>query len=243
MYRGLDAVREANIDSIDNGLQSYKRLGLFLTSLPKQVALPISSGTIKKVNCGEYFTAILAQPDPGKSFYDSVAEVAELFNDHASADIEFTLEGKTICYAHKHILCECSAYFVTLFRRTKTTTFEIEAPPDIFLALMRYIYGVPLNIDEPKMMPLLFQAADFYGLGGVIDWCCDELGHQLTLENVGSILQDAFNRGQDDLQELCIEFILKKQSDWTKNRKYTEQVESKELLLKMFEQAAQKIPT
>ena len=90
-----------------------------------------------------------------------------------------------------------------------------------------------MDDSEPKNMPLLFQAADFYGLGGVIDWCCDELGHQLTLENVGSILQDAFDRGQDDLQGICIEFILENHSDWTEVRQYTDQVESKELWIKL----------
>lgn len=219
--------------------KANKKFGQLLTYLPRRVALPMSSGIITKVKCGKYFTSILVRPCPGENNFHRRVEAAELFNKPESgAEIVFTIDEETVCHAHKHILCACSTYFEGLFRvgmmETEKKKPLIEAPKDVFLVLMRFIYGVEMNPIEPEMTPTLFHAADYYGLDGVKAWCCDTLDSGLTLQNAGSILQDSFERSQNDLQDICIEFILKNKSVWTKDPQYTDQVESRELLLQII---------
>ena len=208
--------------------------------LPKKASFDLN-GNITKILAKGNFTAILTNARPEESsIYPATLNVPILFNDPDShPDMEFTLDGEIICHAHKNIVCKCSKYFDTMFRNEMKESAERQFPihysEGVFLNVIKFIYGVKIEKFDPLHLPELYEAGDFYCMEGLKDWCIDSLAKGLTLDNVGPVLQDVFDRKFQELEEVCMEFIVENVQEWSKRvEAYEAHITSSRLWAKIF---------
>ena len=209
--------------------------------MPRKASFDLKGKITKIIALKDDFTAILTNARPEESIYHSHLSVPMLFNDpNSHPDMEFTLEdGKTICHAHKSIVCKCSKYFDTMFqnemKESSQRRFPIHYSEEVFLTVIKFIYGVTIETFDPLRLPELYEAGDFYCMEGLKDWCIESLAKGLTLKNVGPILQDVFDRNFQELEEVCMEFIVENGQEWSKHVETSEaHITSSRLWSKIF---------
>ena len=212
-----------------------------IEGLPKAISQPISGKLTECIAIGDY-TAMLVDPRFAKRMAaKSRFHLPTLFNNPDSyPDVEFTLDGETVCVAHKNILSSKSSYFDGLFHTEMQEASRKQLPivhcsKQVFLKVMKFIYEVDMDRVEADKMPELYQAADIYLLEDLKSWCREVLTEGLSLQNVGVIMQDLFSRGQDELVNVCLTFLHLNRAQWIKDKGLARQVTSNELWIKIYE--------
>ena len=234
--RGANSSNGATGLGCSEGLYTPER-----TSLPKAIPQPISGKLTECIAIGGY-TALLVDPRFEKRMAaKSLLHLPALFNNPDSfPDVEFTLDGKTVCVAHKSILSAKASYFDGLFHTEMQEASRNQLPivhcsKHVFLKVIEFIYEVDMDRVEADKMPELYQAADIYLLEDLKSWCREVLTEGLSLQNVGVIMQDLFSRGHDELVNVCLTFLHLNQAQWMKDKDLKRQVTSKELWIKIYE--------
>lgn len=203
-------------------------------------------GKVVKVIAIEHHSAVLVDPrQGGTNGCPSAASILEgLFNNPLHADVEFTLNGEVICFAHRSILCARSEYFKAMFHNNemmeaRQKQFPVQYSKDIFMMAMKFIYGLELYEDtKPEHLLELVEVADFYCLDDLKNWCHEALHDELTLETVGILLQIVFHREFKKMEEICIKFLVANAKEWTSNKAFRQQVTSVELWERICEAIA-----
>ena len=193
-----------------------------ICALPRHsVVLVVDPYSLEKSNIGNF-----------------VQSIRGLFNNPAShADVKFTLNGDTICYAHKSILSSRCSYFDTMFQTTMKESSQNEFPirfsKEVFMKVMQHIYGIDVNGIEAIQVPELYKASDFYHLDELKKMCTALLERALTIQNVGHVLESLCGSENDFLEMICMDFLKANKDAWMKDRRNLEQINSNSLLKKI----------
>lgn len=125
------------------------------------------------------------------------------FNDPTFSDFTFNVQGKEF-KVHKAILAAASPVMHTLFRadfdEAHTSTCQVnQFDPDIFEALIRFIYCGKLPDDIDNMMEPLLEAALYYEVNALKEICA-----QVLLENlyIGNAVETYTTAHLYDLEQL-----------------------------------------
>ena len=215
-----------------------------MTKLP-----PVFSGVVHKIVAKGNFTAILTKESSVSERKPTASSfcLQKLFNNPETfPDMEFTLADKddeVICYAHKSILCQQTDYFRAMLqadmKETNQKKFPVHFSKEVFLKVMKFVYGLELDDTgdvDPNVLPDLFDAAEFYQLEGLKAWCCEAMEGSLSFENVGSILQNVFARGDrfQPLEAVCLDFLSEDGKLWAEESKYTDSITDPKLWAKIY---------
>lgn len=132
--------------------------------------------------------------------------VSGLYGDATFADFTFIVKGKEI-RVHKSILAASSAVMPRLFtadyKEKESGTCKIDdIEPDVFEALIRFMYKfeVPGNLREIAFE--LFEAAHYYEIEALKYICAGEIQYNLSADNVMEAYELSFKY---DLEELSLE--------------------------------------
>lgn len=181
----------------------------------KITVLPKPGSRILKARAAGNFSAILSHCPENQGS----PLIQKRFNNKGTfPNVEFIGNGEVICHAHKSILCLKSEYFAAMFRdrrmmSAKQTRLPVQFSKQVFLKVMEFIYEKNMGCIEPEIVPELYEAANHYNLSGLRAWCFESLEEGLTLQNVGSILQEVSRKEYQALESICLEFITAKRKE------------------------------
>lgn len=142
-----------------------------------------------------------------------VAFLGTLVNDDELADVVFTIENERV-YAHRLILMKRSEYFRAMFRSGMRETAQDVVPisgtrKGVFLLLLEYFYTGSVHVAVNHAIEL-YSLADMYGIGKRLQsTCCESIQRNLTPDQVGTLLQKAFDCKCEQLEEACLKYFLK----------------------------------
>ncbi|XP_059206228.1 kelch-like protein 10 [Centropristis striata] len=112
---------------------------------------------------------------------------------------------------HRIILCECSPYFLALFRNWSTPDqkdFDIPGlSPDIMQLVIDFAYTGCVSVTEDNVQELL-QAADYLNVMGIVQTCCNFLGEQLCPKNCIGIFHFTNICFASELQRKAYRYII-----------------------------------
>ena len=203
--------------------------------LPTKVSTFCDGRHISRLISDSNYTYVLARKKRQRS-----RTTSNLFNNPETfPDLTFvTQDGNVICHAHRNVLCVNSPYFGSMFKsemkESQMKEFPVENSKEVFMCLMKHIYEVEMDEIRPDIVPELYQAADYYQVPGLKELCFRVLDEDLTLKNVGGILQDVHTRQFDDLEQICIRFIVENLKSWTEKTEYNNQITSVVLMAKVL---------
>lgn len=110
-----------------------------------------------------------------------------MLDDATFSDFIFVVQGE-IFRAHKAILAPASPVFHKMFtinmeemRDNKCKINDIE--PEVFKALLRYIYGGGITSTKASFYMQLHDAAHYYELKELMEMCMNQVHKVLTLED------------------------------------------------------------
>nr|XP_033481248.1 kelch-like protein 10 [Epinephelus lanceolatus] len=112
---------------------------------------------------------------------------------------------------HKVVLCNCSPYFLALFRRWATPdqkVFDISGvSPDMMQLVIEFAYTGSVSVMEDNVQELML-AADQLNIMAVVQTCCDFLGERLCTQNCIGIFQFTFICFHPRLRAKAYHFII-----------------------------------
>ncbi|XP_053373261.1 BTB/POZ domain-containing protein 6-like [Mercenaria mercenaria] len=135
------------------------------------------------------------------------------FQDGTLCDVTFLVgnEKKEEVKAHKFIFANRSPVFYATFcgslAESSNTIHVPDIEPEIFRALLRFIYTEDSTINEENAMSLLYSAKK-YEISRLTEKCKDYLNTQLSIDNVCVILHHAHTFDESELEQKCLKFIF-----------------------------------
>ncbi|XP_042362964.1 kelch-like protein 10 [Plectropomus leopardus] len=118
-------------------------------------------------------------------------------------DIEFPV--------HRIVLCQCSSYFIALFKRWATPDKKIfDIPglsPDMMQLIIEFAYSGSVSVTEDNVQELL-HAADQLNVMDVVQTCCNFLGEHLCPENCVGIFHLTNIIFHSELQRKAYRYII-----------------------------------
>lgn len=131
--------------------------------------------------------------------------------NQTACDIIFLVgECRVRMPAHKYILISRSCVFYSMFcGPLAETNSDISLPdiePDIFKALLLFLYCEELDIQPHMVLPLLY-AAKKYSIQTLVRKCIQYLELDQSSENICAILEQAHMYDEKDLERKCMEYI------------------------------------
>lgn len=133
------------------------------------------------------------------------------------ADVTFVV-GAVKFYATRHTLVAQSDYFRSMFtqpmKESRSSEIHIQdTAPEVFEALLVYIYsGHVLPLSHRQYVELA-QLADLHTLYDLFGVCCASVLSTLTSRSAVSILMEASRRGLDRIVDGCIDFLVTNAAD------------------------------
>jgi len=145
-----------------------------------------------------------------------IQDLEKLFINRSGTDVTFFIEGKEI-KAHKAILLARSPVFAAMMESGMKESIEnrIEIDdivPDIFEALLRFIYTDRVDVDQLNVQDLLV-AANKYMLSLLKLNCQKFLSERLTTKNCVEKLALADLHSCEHLKRSTLNFILRNRDD------------------------------
>ncbi|XP_033834470.1 kelch-like protein 10 [Periophthalmus magnuspinnatus] len=114
--------------------------------------------------------------------------------------------------AHKLVLCSCSTYFKALFTNWSSPDrqdFDIsDVSADIMEIILDYCYTQVVHI-TPENIQALFIAADFLGVSGITQACCQVMKEQLSPSNCIAVWGLTNQYHYPELKKQVFSYILK----------------------------------
>ena len=152
-----------------------------------------------------------------------------LLKSGIGSDIDFLVKGHKFP-VHTIILQGGSTVMAAMFEhhdmseRVSRRSMVIEdVEPEVFQQLLHYLYnGNAPRIDEGDITEPLFIAADKYQVDSLKNWCSSLMSNKLNAENAVRYLVLAHLHLDDKLQTDCINYILKKTTDFFQRQDFKE---------------------
>ncbi|XP_011304560.1 speckle-type POZ protein-like [Fopius arisanus] len=167
--------------------------------------------------------------EPPNSVYDRpkfkqverrLGQDLEIFLSEGSwfSDISFDFSGEIIP-AHRSILAARSSVFAAMFKYSGDVVPIVDIQPDVFKAMLTYIYtdSVPRIKD---MAGQLLEVAERFGLDGLKAMCEPIIFEKITFDNCAEVLVTADLVGATQLKTSVIEFITRNLKDVVKTQGY-----------------------
>ena len=152
-------------------------------------------------------SAPLSDEEPTSSV---IKDLEKLFNNRSGTDVCFIIEEKEI-KAHKLILSTRSPVFAAMVESGMKESLENhveinDIAPDIFEALLRFVYTDRVDLNQVNVQDLLV-AADKYMLSLLKLDCQKFLSERLTTENCSEMLALADLHNCVHLKRSALHFI------------------------------------
>ena len=154
---------------------------------------------------------------------DLLTNLAKFFMSMSNSDVTFVI-GKKEFQAHKTILSARSPVFAAMFQHNmKEASLNrvdvVDIEPDIFQALLRFIYTDQVDLTSENSEDLL-SAANRYHLD-LLKWNCETfLFQNLKTTNCCRLLCLADLHGATNLKSAAIKFIRKFSADVLKTEEW-----------------------
>ena len=157
---------------------------------------------------------------------DLATDLSRLFSQDSKGDVTFVLKNKEFP-AHKFLLSARSPVFAAMFQHDMKEAAQnrvdiVDIDPDIFHALLRFMYTDQVDLTTVEKFTSLLSAADRYHLD-LLKWKCEQfLVQALTLENCAELLMLADAHNAINLKEAAVKCIGKspakvmKTEEWKK---------------------------
>jgi len=154
-------------------------------------------------------SAPLSDEEPTSSV---IKDLEKLFNNRSGTDVCFIIEEKEI-KAHKLILSTTSPVFAAMVESGMKESLENhveinDIAPDIFEALLRFVYTDRVDLNQVNVQDLLV-AANKYMLSLLKLDCQKFLSERLTTENCSEMLALADLHNCVHLKKSAVNFILR----------------------------------
>ncbi|XP_055347385.1 BTB/POZ domain-containing protein 6-like isoform X1 [Paramacrobiotus metropolitanus] len=136
------------------------------------------------------------------------------------SDVQFTV-GR--CFGpvkafdvHKHVLCQRSPVFYTMFYGSlpeKRQVIDIpDVLPDAFANMLSFLYTDTVDLRVDVVIQTLL-CADKYEVPLLVDKCCEFVSTQLNTENCLIFLKNGVERRAEKIAESCLQFIDRSADD------------------------------
>lgn len=159
------------------------------------------------------------------------SNMRKLVNVKDHSDVKFLIgQNRKAVYAHRCILASrCAVFKATFAEQTqKNAVIDKETPfvlsdmsPDIFLAMMEFIYTNCVTL-TPKIAIEVLATALEYGLDDLRRLCCEYLEENLSVQNACDCMQAAVTYGQEELKEKVIMYIEQHTESVLKSKAFQE---------------------
>lgn len=154
----------------------------------------------------------------------------QLLDDETFSDVKFVFEHNKELRAHKNILSARSRVFAAMFKHGMKESNEnlvciFDVDYDVMREVLRYIYAEKVNGIKPIAAELLI-AADKYKLEGLKAMCENSLLVNLTLENVGKMLNLADRYRADALKKVALNYIADRAKNLANSNKFQAEMTS-----------------
>lgn len=128
-----------------------------------------------------------------------------MYGDETFTDFTFTIKGKEF-KVHKNILAASSVVMHKLFtaeyKEKETGESKVDGiEPEIFEALINFIYSYKIPENLRKIACGLYEAAHYYEIESLKDICLNEIQEKLSAANVIEAYDLAFKY---DLEKLTL---------------------------------------
>lgn len=144
------------------------------------------------------------------------SNMKKLVNSKDHSDVKFLIgQSRKAVYAHRCILSSrCAVFKATFAEQTqksgnidKDTPFVLsDMSPDIFLAMMEFIYTNTVTL-TPKIAIEVLATALEYGLDDLRRLCVEYLEENLSVQNACDCMQAAVTYSQEELKEKVLLYI------------------------------------
>lgn len=162
------------------------------------------------------------------------------------SDVTFKL-GSECFHASRHTLAAHSDYFRSMFTQPmqESSASEIivqDTSPQVFEALLVYIYSDHVLPLPPMQLIELAALADLHTIQDLADRCCKAVGARLTPSNVAPLLVSARRRGLLAIAKHCQQYLVSNAAVVAKIGGLDGLREEPELAIHIIEDLAYRLP-
>lgn len=207
----------------------------------KKITKPFTKNEVKSITI-ELTIQIKEKIEINPGYQRLSNDLEILLKDESRSDVTFIV-GDTKFKAHQLMLVSRSSVFAQMFTcdmlEKKTNTAEVkDIQPDVFEALLHFLYTGKTPVVDVEKMAALLTAADKYALHDLKTICAEKILTNINIETAADILILADLVRAEDLKMKTIQFIFANKSQVVQTESYKEMIKTHvHLPEEMFRQA------